>query len=141
VLRSLRLCNVFRILDKTSQYIIREVIEKGSQKPKEIMFRVILFDLWETYDRSAYVKVLEKAKNSGVTLYTGAFQKPAPNRFCFKTAFENHLLLLEVLMEGLPKEISEARYLADVFEYLRSLQGESRLFLILRNMTDFVRAS
>jgi hypothetical protein len=146
-------------LDKTTQYIVREVIEKGSQKPKEIIFRVILFDLftkmdtfellqqelgelsWETYDHNAYFKVLETAKESGVTLYTGAFQKPAPN-FGFKTACENHLMLLEILMEGLPDQIPKAEYLADVFEYIRSLQGTSWLFCHRRarpaSLTGFI---
>lgn len=44
ILQSYFFCNTFRVLDKLSQYIIREVIEKGPQNPEEIAFRIILFN-------------------------------------------------------------------------------------------------
>jgi hypothetical protein len=55
-----------------------------------------------------------------MTLYTGAFIKPAP-RFGYAENFRNHLCLLEVLMENdFPGKLLSAPYMADVFEYLVS---------------------
>ncbi|KAK0201019.1 hypothetical protein DFS33DRAFT_1375769 [Desarmillaria ectypa] len=135
-------CNTFRVLDQVSQYIIKEVIEKGPSEPREILFRVSLFNMftkpatweyleenlgpltWKSYDQDKYFSVLSKAKKSGVTLYTGAFQKPAPS-FGFGDNFKNHLALLEVWMtrDHLLDHINKADYLADVFEFIASFPG------------------
>jgi hypothetical protein len=129
-------------LDRASQFIVAEVIEKGSQEPTELVFRIVLFNLfskietyellqdqlgpltWVTYDRHAYEKVLDEARDNGMTLYTGAFQKPAP-KLGYKDAFANHLELLELLMQDLPGQLSQAEYIADVFDYIVSFPGVS----------------
>lgn len=114
------------------------MIEKGSQDPEEVVFRVILFNLftrietwqllnkklgpltWSTYDHKKYAGVLSKAASAGIALYTEAFIKPAPH-FGHKRNYENHLCLLEVLMENrLYSRLLVAPYMADVYEYLYS---------------------
>ncbi|KAF5375397.1 hypothetical protein D9615_007996 [Tricholomella constricta] len=148
-------CNTFRVLDKLSQYIIREVIEKGPQDPQEVLFRVTLFNTftkietwellvselgpltWARYKREAYRKVLTRAKQAGTTLYTGAFQKPAP-KFEFKDAHVNHLCLLEVLMESdLPGRFLNAKYLAQVYELLLSFpsMGEFATYQLMLSLS------
>ncbi|KAF9529075.1 hypothetical protein CPB83DRAFT_765558 [Crepidotus variabilis] len=135
ILRDYFFCNTFRVLDKGCQYLIKEVIEKGSQDPEEIVFRVILFNLftkietWEllnrelgplrykTYDHEKYAAVLAEAEG---TIYTHAFIKPAP-KFGHARNYENHLCFLEVLMDNqLFARLLGAKYMADVFEYLVS---------------------
>ncbi|KAG6890210.1 hypothetical protein C0995_010221 [Termitomyces sp. Mi166 len=148
-------CNTYRVLDKLSQYLIREVIEKGPQDLQEVIFRVILFNLftkqetwellvdklgpltWARYKREDYNRVLSRAKKSGMPLYTGAFQKPAP-KFEFKDAHLNHLCLLEVLMEAkLPARFQNAKYLAEVYDYLLSFpsMGEFSTYQLVLNLT------
>ncbi|KIM41897.1 hypothetical protein M413DRAFT_48233, partial [Hebeloma cylindrosporum] len=138
VLQKYFFCNTYRVLDKGCQYLIKEVIEKGSQDPKEVVFRVLLFNTftkietwelldselgpltWTSYDREKYKKVLRKAFNQGISLYTGAFIKPAPHFGC-KANHDNHLLFLEMLMENeLFSKLLDAEYLADVYEHLIS---------------------
>jgi hypothetical protein len=55
VLAGHRFTNVYRASDRVSQYLIRKVIyEGGSQDPKEIFFRVLLFKFFnrvETWER------------------------------------------------------------------------------------------
>ena len=138
ILQKYFFCNTYRVLDKVCQYIIKEVIEKGPQNPVELVFRVVLFNLftkietwellvdslgpltWTKYDRSSYLNILSAAANRGKSLYTGAFIKPAP-RFGHPENFRNHLCLLEVLMENdFPGKLLGAPYMADVFEYLIS---------------------
>jgi hypothetical protein len=129
------------VLDKVSQYIIANVIEKGSQDPVELVFRITLFNIftkvetwellqdelgpltWATYNRKAYKDVLGKAKYEGQTLYTGSFQKPAPD-FGFKDAYMNHLALLEVFMANdLTGKLAESAFMADIFEWLAAFPG------------------
>jgi len=148
-------CNTFRVLDKVSQYIIHEVIEKGSQKPTELVFRITLFNLftkietwellvrelgpltWPRYNRTNYQRVLDRAKQRGIKLYTGAFQKPAPH-FEFAEAHMNHLILLEILMENdLAGRLLNARYMAEVYEYLISFpsMGEFSTYQLMLNLS------
>lgn len=155
ILQKYHFCNTFRVLDKLSQYIIREVIEKGSQKPEELAFRIILFNLftkietwemfqdqvgplkWETYDRAKYGAVLHRAKDLGKTLYTGAFQKPAP-RFEDTEGYINHLILLEILMDNeLYNKCQHAWHMADVFEWLISFpsMGDFATYQLLLNLS------
>ncbi|KAG5645615.1 hypothetical protein DXG03_005606 [Asterophora parasitica] len=148
-------CNTFRVLDKLSQYIIREVIEKGPQDPDEVLFRVVLFNIftkietwelladklgpltWARYNRKDYERVLTKAKKKGTTLYTGAFQKPAP-KLGFKEAHVNHLCLLEIFMENdLPGRFRSAKYLAEIYEFLLSFHsmGEFSTYQLILNLS------
>ncbi|KAF9552701.1 hypothetical protein CPC08DRAFT_673900 [Agrocybe pediades] len=118
--------------------MIKEVIEKGSQDPEEVTFRVLLFNSftkietwelldshcgplrWKTFDHAKYMKVLEEAHESGQTLYTSAFIKPAPS-FGYKHNFANHLCLLQSMMENkLAYRLLGAQYMANVYEYIIS---------------------
>jgi alpha-glutamyl/putrescinyl thymine pyrophosphorylase clade 1/Chromo (CHRromatin Organisation MOdifier) domain len=156
ILRKYFFCNTYRVLDKVCQYIIKEVIEKGPQTPVEVVFRVVLFNLftkietwevlvenlgpltWTKYNRSTYLKVLSKAANGGMTLYTGAFIKPAPRGFGYAENFKNHLCFLEVLMENeFPKKLLGAPYMADVFEYLISFpsMGEFSAYQLMLSLS------
>ncbi|KAF9445984.1 hypothetical protein P691DRAFT_674554 [Macrolepiota fuliginosa MF-IS2] len=155
ILQKYHFCNTFRVLDRLSQYIIREVVEKGSQKPEELAFRVILFNLftkietwemlqdevgplkWATYDRTRYAAVLHKAKSLGKAIYTGAFQKPAP-KFESADGYVNHLILLEVFMDNeIHVKCQHAWHMADIFEYLISFpsMGEFATYQLILNLS------
>ncbi|KAF8902412.1 hypothetical protein CPB84DRAFT_1846344 [Gymnopilus junonius] len=138
ILQNYFFCNTFRVLDKGCQYLIQEVIEKGSPEPVELVFRVVLFNTftkigtwelldrhlgpltWARYDREKYQAVLSNAVAHGMTLYTGAYIKPAPY-YGFEQNYMNHLLFLEDLMEHkLANRLLMAPYMANVYEYLIS---------------------
>jgi len=135
--------------------MIREVIEKGPEDPMEVVFRITLFNLftkietwellkkklgpltWARYTRESYGKVLTAAKNAGRTLYTGAFQKPAPS-FDYAEAHMNHLCLLEILMENdLAGRLLNAEFMADVYEYLISFpsMGEFSTYQLILGLS------
>src|SRR4051812_39503475 len=46
ILRTYKFTNAYRASDRVSQYLIRNVIYKGDQSPKEVFFRTILFKLF-----------------------------------------------------------------------------------------------
>ncbi|KAF8637106.1 hypothetical protein AX17_003010 [Amanita inopinata Kibby_2008] len=155
ILQRYPFCNTYRVLDKLCQYLIREVIEKGSQDPEEVTFRVILFNTftrietwelldhelgpltWATYNRAKYQRVLSRAKNDGMSLYTGSFIKPAPH-FGYSDNFMNHLCLLEMFMEhGFASRVMGAKYLADVFEYIAAFpsMGDFTTYQLMLNLS------
>lgn len=132
---------MFRVSDRHSQYLICNVIEKGSQEPTEVMFRILLYNsftsintwealqkelgplTWATYSQVTYGRVLRKRREDGFPIYTSAFQKPAPS-LGYKEAFMNHLQILEVLMDGdIVGHLAKCTFMSDVFYYLRSIPG------------------
>ncbi|EGO01791.1 hypothetical protein SERLA73DRAFT_166306 [Serpula lacrymans var. lacrymans S7.3] len=123
ILGGYRFCNVFRVLDRVSQYIIREVIEIGPQEPTEVVFRVVLFNTftrietyqllrsnfgtptWAQYKRRSYEKVLRAAYENGVKLYTD--------------------------------QLANAHYMADIFDWLCSFKsmGDFTAYQLLLNLS------
>lgn len=134
---------MFRVSDAASQFLIREVIEKGSQTHEDVVFRVILFNIftrietyrtlerrlgpltWKRYDHAEFEEVLRDIERSGDSLYTGAFQKPAP-RLGGSSNYENHLHLLDVLMKKDPNLvdiIKNCEFLVEAYDWINSLPG------------------
>ncbi|KAI6119414.1 hypothetical protein EDD16DRAFT_1692706 [Pisolithus croceorrhizus] len=147
ILQNHKFCNTFRILDRGCQYLITEVIEKGSQDPTEVTFRVLLFSLFtniNTYETlrkniPAFHLVEVQAsriRKKAVAIYTGAYQKPAPD-LGFAENFMNHLALMEVLMQEMPDVLATAEYMADVFEWLRTFRsiGDFTAYQLLLNLS------
>ncbi|EEB91175.1 hypothetical protein MPER_10506 [Moniliophthora perniciosa FA553] len=132
-------CNPYRVLDRGCQFLIREVIEKGSQEPQEIVFRILLYDIftrietyemldeclgpltWKKYRRQTYVKVLRDAYADGTPLYTPAFMKILPGK---RENFYNHLEVLERIMnDDLVSRMQNAKDPAELHTYLLTLRG------------------
>lgn len=142
------------MLDRVSQYIVAEVIEKGPQRRDEVAFRILLFSTytnirtyealrknikpftWQAYKRADYERVLRDLYDKGLSIYTGAYQKPAPE-LGFAENFMNHLAFLEVLMRELPAQLRDAKYTADVFEYLRTFKsmGDFTAYQLVLNLS------
>jgi len=136
ILQRYPFCNVYRVLDRVSQYLIAEVIQKGPQASTELVFRILLFSTWSTYERANYERVLRRLYDDKVSIYTGAYIKPAPN-LGFAENFMNHLALIEVLMRELPEKCQEAEYIADVFEWLCTFKsmGDFTAYQLVLNLS------
>lgn len=154
ILQKNSFCNVYRVLDRVSQYLITEVIEKGSQNSIELAFRILLFSTftsintyetlreaigpltWSAYQRANYQRVLRRLYDDKVSIYTGAYIKPAPN-LGFTENFMNHLVLIEVLMRDLPEKCQDAKYIADVFEWLCTFKsmGDFTAYQLVLNLS------
>ncbi|GJE91065.1 chromo-domain-containing protein [Phanerochaete sordida] len=125
--------NVFRVLDRNTQYILRHVVREGSQDLEESVFRVILFrtfnkietweflkeelgDLtWKGFDIKAYQNAL---KNAEQALYHNAYIMPAP-KLGYAINYEAHLRLIEAMMDAkLPHELLRFKHLKDAHGYL-----------------------
>jgi 5-hmdU DNA kinase-like protein len=133
-----RFTNCYRAADRVSQYLIRQVAYTGSPQVEEIVFRVLLFKLfnriptWELltktlgeitlagFDLDAYDRVLGEAFTAGRTLYSAAYVIPPPALGGHRK-HSNHLRLLHHMMtSGIADRIGAAGSSQAVFDILRS---------------------
>jgi hypothetical protein len=133
-----RFTNCYRAADRVSQYLIRHVSYIGSQQLEEVVFRTLLFKMfnkvstwrlltdalgelrWQDFDLEAYDAVLTHAFTAGRTLYSAAYVVPPP-RLGGVRKHTNHLRLLRLMMDdGIVDRVAAAGSLAGVFRVLRS---------------------
>ena len=132
--------NAYRASDRVSQYLIREVIYKGDQSPKELLFRILLFKLfnkietwellehelgtitWADFSFEIYSKVLDQALQAAEPIYSGAYiMASGKSAFGYARKHQNHLKLIEQMLRmDLADRIGEARSLEAVYALLLS---------------------
>jgi hypothetical protein len=141
VLRAHRFTNCYRAADRVSQFCIQDVAYTGSQDPQDVLFRVLLFkvfnkiDTWRLLDRElgpitwrrwkpeVARAVLDAAWAAGRRLYSAAYVIPPP-RLGGPRKHHDHLLLVEMMMrDRLPRRVQQASGLAEVFTLLRQYPG------------------
>lgn len=143
VLAAHRFTNAYRVADRVSQYLIREVQQREdrSQAPQELFFRTILFKLfnrietwealeerfgpiaWATADLNAISTALSARQDQGARNYSAAYIMPPPN-LGQRRKHANHLALLARMMaDQLPDRLRQAPSLADVYERLLRYPG------------------
>jgi len=141
ILDRYKFTNAYRASDRVSQYLIRRVIYRGSQAPRELFFRIILFKLfnlietWERleaafgelsvkeFDPIKYDEVLTAAMEAGATIYSGAYIMPSGDaRWRQDRKHRMHLRLLEYMLSlRLAERVASARNMKEVFELLKSV--------------------
>jgi 5-hmdU DNA kinase-like protein len=136
VIANHRFTNAYRVSDRVSQFLVREVLYSGEQAPDEVFFRAILFKIfnridtwqalrarmgvisWRDYNFEAYATALDEIMARGSSIYSGAYIMPSPAMGHVRK-HRNHLLLLEqMLRTEAPKKIAEAPSLEAVFRIL-----------------------
>jgi len=140
VLSEFKFTNAYRASDRTSQYLIRNVIYDGDQSPSELFFRTIIFKLfnrietWEMlvkaftrislkeYSFTRYNSVLNKAMDDGERIYSAAYIMPSGGRSAEHSRKHSmHLKLVDrMLKEDLPSRLASAPSMERAFELLRS---------------------
>ena len=140
VLQHYKFTNAYRVLDRVSQYLIRNVIYQGSEVPDDVFFRIIMFKLfnkietwqllkqefgelgWHEYSFDKYDQVLTTAMSRGERIYSAAYMMPAGEKpFGHKKKHRNHLKLIEKMMtDGLPSKVKNAGSMQEGFELLKS---------------------
>ena len=124
ILRAHRFTNCYRASDRVSQYLLQSVIYSGSQSRDDLVFRTLLFKLfnkvstwellssqvgdpmWASFDLDDYDRVLSAAFAEGQRLYSAAYVMPPP-RLAAERKHTNHLLLLQLKMnDRLPERLA-----------------------------------
>ncbi|WP_206154039.1 nucleotide kinase domain-containing protein [Cellulosimicrobium aquatile] len=139
ILQQHRFTNCFRAADRVSQYLISDVIYRGSEDPEEVVFRILLFKFfnkietwkllesalgeltWKEFDVATFDHVLSEAFSAGQRLYSAAYVIPPP-RLGAARKHTNHLRLLQAAMgAGLANRLQAARSMTAAYEVLRTL--------------------
>jgi hypothetical protein len=130
--------NAYRAADRVSQYLISEIIYKGDQTPNELLFRILMFKIfnkietwellqhelgavtWHGYSFGHYSQVMHEALVAGEPIYSGAYMMSSGNSaFGYGRKHENHLKLIERMMQWqLAERIVEAKSLEGVYQLL-----------------------
>lgn len=113
ILQNYKFCNSYRVNDRVSQYLLKNVIYNGKKySDEDMVFRILLFKLFnkestwelleknigqiclETFDIKKYSIVLENAISSGIRIYNDAYISCANKAFGYDRKHDNHLALL-----------------------------------------------
>lgn len=141
ILQKYKFCNSYRVNDRVSQYLLKNVIYNGKKYSNEDMiFRIILFKLFnkestwelleknigeitlETFDISKYSEVLENAMNNGDKIYNDAYISCANKAYGYDRKHNNHLALLNQIfnIDKSHIDIINSKTMKDAFDILKS---------------------
>jgi len=138
ILQKHKFTNAYRASDRVSQYLIKNVIYKGSQDPNEVFFRIILFKLfnkietWEllneklidvsldNFNYHDYDVVLSAAMNEGKTIYSAAYIMASGAKvFGPGKKYQSHLKLIQMMMDNqLPEKLCQSTSMGQAYDLL-----------------------
>ncbi len=139
VLSTYKFTNAYRVVDRTSQYLIREVISKGDQSPSELLFRILLYKIFnkietwnflehhigeikfDKFNFSKYEKILQLSKTKGTPIYSGAYMMASGrSTFGHQLKHQNHLRLLEFMFEDdFTEKVMRCAKMEDLYNLLK----------------------
>jgi hypothetical protein len=155
ILSKYKFTNVYRATDRVSQYLIKNVIYKGSQKPEEIFFRLILFKIfnristWEVlesefgiisfedYSFKHYDNILSEIMHQKIPIYSAAYiMASGRSTFCYEKKHQNHLRLIELMInDNLPYKLQNSKSMSEAYNLLQSYPTVGD-FLAYQYVTD-----
>jgi hypothetical protein len=134
VLSTYRFTNAYRASDRVSQYLINSVIPESYCDPTDIVFRILLFKIFnriatwaflehefrslhaDAFDVKRFTAALTRRARAGASLYSPAYIMPMPRFHMAATKHEAHLRLLDaILRDDLPSRIAAAPSLRSVY--------------------------
>ena len=153
VLSAHRFTNAYRAADRVSQYLIRHVAYDGDEEVEEVVFRVLLFKLfnkvstWEllrtafgepsarSFSVEDYDAVLTRAFARGDRLYSAAYIMPAAAPGVRRKHLTHLQLLCAMLDDRLPQRLAACTSMRAGYETLLSYRGIGP-FLAYQLITD-----
>ena len=138
ILEKFKFTNCYRVLDRTTQFLLREVIYSKSFSPEDTFFRTILFKLfnkietWEhlestlgeitlsSFNPETYCKILTTHKANASRLYSAAYIMPSGKKeYGSSVKHENNIKMLQAMIkDNLHKKVWEISDLKDLYETL-----------------------
>ena len=141
ILQQYKFCNSYRVNDRVSQYLLKNVIYNGNKYADEdMLFRIILFKLfnkeatWELlvnefgditlkeFNFEIYSKVLSEATLKGVKIYNDAYISCANKAFGYDRKHDNHLALLNKMFneDKIASKIKACKTMKEAFDIIKS---------------------
>ena len=141
ILQQYKFCNSYRVNDRVSQYLLKNVIYNGNiYEDEDMLFRIILFKLfnkeatWELlvnefgditlkeFNFERYSKVLSEATLKGVKIYNDAYISCANKAFGYDRKHDNHLALLNKMFneDKIAGRIKSCKTMKEAFDIIKS---------------------
>ena len=141
ILNTYKFCNSYRVNDRVSQYLLKNVIYNGKSYSKEdTIYRIILFKLfnlqstWEllnkecgeiilkNFNQELYSKVLTNAINNKIKIYNDAYISCANKAFGYNHKHDNHLAILNKMFieDRMQEKILKCKTMAEAFYIIKS---------------------
>ena len=141
ILQEYKFCNSYRVNDRVSQYLLKNIIYNGKKySDEDMLFRILLFKLfnkestWElllnnfeditlkTFNVKDYSKVLENAISNGVKIYNDAYISCANKAFGYDRKHDNHLALLNKMFneDRIQEKIVKCKTMGEAFNIIKS---------------------
>ena len=138
ILRKYKFTNCYRINDRVSQYLVRNIIGSNEHSEEDLLFRILFFKIFNNietwqyitetvgdityakFDLEGYKKVFSKLRALRRKIYSGAYIMPSgKTQFGHALKYENHLDLLYYMMKDkLMLKISKCQGLGELFRTL-----------------------
>ena len=142
ILADHRFTNVYRASDRVSQFLISEVIYNGPIDTDDVVFRVLLFKIfnridtwralesrigpltWRSFNISDYSAVFDALQGRKKPVYSPAYIIPPVPGTGQRKKYEGHLNLIRQMMRArLPAKIISAASMSKLFEILIGYPG------------------
>lgn len=141
ILQQYKFCNSYRVNDRVSQYLLKNVIYNGNiYEDEDMLFRIILFKLfnkeatWELlvnefgditlkgFNFERYSKVLSEVTLKGVKIYNDAYISCANKVFGYDRKHDNHLALLNKMFneDKIAGKIKSCKTMKEAFDIIKS---------------------
>ncbi len=141
ILQEYKFCNSYRVNDRVSQYLLKNVIYNGKvYSQQNVIFRIVLFKIFnlestwelflnnfgdvtlENFDIEKYSVVLNNAIESGIKIYNDAYISCANKVFGFDRKHDNHLALLKKMFveDNMQEKILSCKTMKDAFNIIKS---------------------
>lgn len=140
ILQEYKFCNSYRVNDRVSQYLLKNVIYNGNNyNYEDMLFRIILFKLfnkestWELlsknfgdillkdFNTKKYSIILENAISNGTKIYNDAYISCANKAFDYDRKHDNHLALLDKMfnIDKMQDKIIKCNTMQDAFNIIK----------------------
>ena len=141
ILQQYKFCNSYRVNDRVSQYLLKNVIyNENIYEDEDMLFRIILFKLfnkeatWELlvnefgditlkgFNFERYSKVLSEVTLKGVKIYNDAYISCANKVFGYDRKHDNHLALLNKMFneDKIAGKIKSCKTMKEAFDIIKS---------------------
>ncbi len=141
ILQNYKFCNSYRVNDRVSQYLLRNVIYNGRKySDRDMIFRIILFKLFnkestwelitlefgditlESFDFRKCSKLLNNAITHNIKIYNDAYISCATKAFGYDRKHDNHLALLYKMFieDNIDYSIVNSKSMKEAFNIIKS---------------------
>ena len=140
VINKYKFTNTYRCLDRTSQFLIKNIINHDNQDPHNLFFRIMIFKLfnktstWELLEKrlgeinikdfsvTSFSEILEKIKENQA-IYSNAYIVPSGiKEYGRERKHENNLLMLQFMLDNnFQDKIWELKNLEDIYNLFISV--------------------